>query len=93
MRSLGNQEVYWEEYVEALCARFDGQKDPLEELMDLRQVKSLEAYIQDFDILQNKADISEKQAFMFFMGGLEIEIKNLVKMFEPKALKQAYNLA
>jgi hypothetical protein len=24
---------------------------------------------------------------------LEIEIKNLVKMFEPKALKQAYNLA
>jgi hypothetical protein len=30
------------------------------------------------------------------MGGggvLEIEIKNLVKMFEPKALKQAYNLA
>ena len=30
---------------------------------------------------------------VFFIGGLEIEIKNPVKMFDPKALKQAYNLA
>jgi hypothetical protein len=30
---------------------------------------------------------------IIFIGGLEIEIKNLVKMFDPKVLKQAYNLA
>jgi hypothetical protein len=30
---------------------------------------------------------------VFFIGGLEIEIKNLFKMFDPKALRQAYNLA
>ena len=30
---------------------------------------------------------------VFFIGGLEIEIKNPVKMFDPKALRQAYNLA
>jgi hypothetical protein len=44
-------------------------------------------------MLWNRAQISEKQALVFFLGGLEIEIKNLVKMFEPKSLKQAYNLA
>lgn len=27
------------------------------------------------------------------MGGLKLEIKNLVKMFEPRILYQAYNLA
>lgn len=45
MRSLGGQEVTWEEYVEAPCARFGGQKDPLKELMELRQVGNLETYI------------------------------------------------
>jgi hypothetical protein len=45
MRSLGGQEVIWEEYVEASCARFGGQKDPLKELMELRQVGNLETYI------------------------------------------------
>ena len=83
----------WEEYTEALYGWFGGQQDPLEELMELRQTGSLEAYIQDFDVLWNKADISERQAMVFFIGGLEIKIKNPVKMLDPKALRQAYNLA
>jgi hypothetical protein len=61
--------------------------------MDLIQIETLETYIQDFDILWNTIAILKKQALVFFIGGLEIQIKNLVKMFEPKALKQAYNLA
>jgi len=92
-QSLEDREATWEEYTEALCDRFGCQQNPLEELMELRQTDNLETYIQDFDILWNKADISEKQAMVFFIGGLEIEIKNPVKMFDPKALKQAYNLA
>ena len=50
-------------------------------------------YIKDFDILLNRAEIDERYALIFFLGGLETEIKNLVKMFEPKSLKQAYNLS
>jgi hypothetical protein len=61
--------------------------------MELRQTGSLEAYIQDFDVLRNKADFSEKQAKVFFIRGLELEIKNPVKMFDPKAFKQVYNIA
>jgi hypothetical protein len=30
---------------------------------------------------------------VFFIGGLEVEIKNMVKRFELKTLYQAYNLA
>ena len=92
-RNLEGQEVTWAEYVDALCCRFGGQRDPLEELTEHKQEGDLESYIKEFDMLWNRAQISEKQALVFFLGGLEIEIKNLVKMFEPKSLKQAYNLA
>jgi hypothetical protein len=50
----------WEEYTEVVCGQFGGHQDPLEELMELRQTGSLETYIQDFDVLWNKADISER---------------------------------
>jgi hypothetical protein len=93
MRNLNNWRLSWDEYVEALCYRFGGQKDPMEDLIDLKQVGTLENYIHDFDILWNKAGIREKQSLVIFLGGLELEIKNTVKMFEPKDLRQAYNLA
>ena len=93
LRSLGNQKALWEDYIEAICYRFGGQQDPLEELMELKQHGEFEKYIQEFDVLWNKAEMSEKQALVIFLGGLEREIKNIVKMFEPKTLKHAYNLA
>jgi len=58
----------------------------------LKQEDDLKAYIQDFD-MWNRDEINKKQALVFFLGGLEVEIKNLVKMFALKALYQAYNLA
>lgn len=91
-KSKSDQRVTWGEYVEAICCRFGGQNDPLKELKDLRQMRDLESYIMDFDILWNKAEISEKQALIFLLAGLEVKINNLVKMFEPKILNQAYNL-
>jgi hypothetical protein len=50
--------------------------------MNIRQVRCLESYIQDFDILWNIVEIYEKQTLVFFIGGIQIEIKNLVKIFE-----------
>ena len=93
LRSLGDQKTSWEDYVEAIWYWFGGRQDPLEELMKLKQSGDLEEYIQDFDILWNKVKINEKQALVIFLGGMELEIKNTVKMFEPKTFKHAYNLA
>jgi hypothetical protein len=56
-------------------------------------LEHLEEYTLDFDILWNKAEISEKQSLVIFLGGLDLEIKNTLKLFEPKTLKHAYNLA
>jgi hypothetical protein len=36
--------------------------------------------------------MTERHALVFFIGGLEVEIKNMVKRFELKTLYQAYNL-
>jgi hypothetical protein len=43
LQSIGNQGATWEEFVEAICYRFGGQ--PLEELMELKQLGDLEEYI------------------------------------------------
>jgi hypothetical protein len=59
-RSIRGRVATWEEYTEVVCGQFGGHQDPLEELMELRQTGSLETYIQDFDVLWNKADISER---------------------------------
>ena len=93
MKRKGNQEVTLGEYVKAICYQFRGWKDPLEKLNDFRQIEDLEGYIKDFDVLWNKTEISDNQVLIFFLRGLKVEIKNLVKMFGPKILNQAYNLA
>ena len=51
MRSKCGQLVTWKEYVEGLCGRFGGHKEPLEELKDLKQEGDLETYIRNFDII------------------------------------------
>jgi len=70
-----------------------GGRNLLEELIELKQKNDLETYIKDFDILWNRSEISEKNTLVFFIGGLEVEVKNMIKMFEPKSLKQAYTFA
>jgi hypothetical protein len=35
----------------------------------------------------NRVDIDERYVLGFLLGGLKMEIMNLVKMFEPKYLK------
>lgn len=66
--------------MEALCVRFRGQKEPLEKLIDMRQVGSLKSYIQDSDILWIRVEIYEKEALVLFIRGLKVEIKNLVNI-------------
>jgi hypothetical protein len=52
-----------------------GLEGPIVRFKDLKQVGSLEVYIQNFDISCNMVEINDKQALMFFMEGLEMKIK------------------
>jgi hypothetical protein len=38
-------------------------------------------------------EVFEKNTLRFFIGRMKVEVKNLVKMFEPKSLKQDCTLA
>jgi hypothetical protein len=60
MRSLGGQAVSWLKYVEALYYKFRGEKNPLEEFIELKQKNNLETYIKYFDILWNRYEILRK---------------------------------
>ena len=65
-RNLEGNEVTWAEYVDALCCRFGGSKGS--GTHRTQGGGKLEEYIRDFDVLWNKAQISKKQALVFFLG-------------------------
>jgi hypothetical protein len=83
MRSLGGQEVTCKEYVEALCARFGGQRDPLEELMCNILISKTSSII--------KREKHGKNLFFFFFVELiqfteisiEISVKSLLSWEVP----------
>lgn len=54
MESMGNQEVSSVKYIEALCSRFRGQQDPLEEFKYLKLVFSMHTFktLTSFEIKQ-----------------------------------------
>lgn len=85
----------WEEYTAALRARFGNYAydDPLADMKNLRQVDSLQHYLDCFDELFTRTGICEDQAFSFFLMGLIDELQMPVRMFKPRSLSEAYFLA
>jgi len=73
MKSLGSQRrvrvIIW-----MLCVVGLGIRRTIVRFKDLKQVESLEAYIQNFDISCNMVEINDKR-LVFFMEGLEMKIK------------------
>ncbi|ESQ30824.1 hypothetical protein EUTSA_v10012141mg [Eutrema salsugineum] len=87
-------EITWEVFEEELWARFgptDGE-DFHEALSRVRQTGSLSDYQQEFERLQNKVRGWSQQALVgTFMGGLQPEIADGIRMFRPKTLKEIIN--
>ncbi|KAF2289163.1 hypothetical protein GH714_029196 [Hevea brasiliensis] len=65
----------------------------LEDLRNLKQVSSLQDYLDAFDEIYPKAGIREDQALSFFLSGLVDELQMPVRMFKPSTLAEAYSLA
>ena len=85
----------WEECIRALEARFGNHAfdDPLAELRNLKQIDSLQEYLNAFDELYPKAGITEEQSLSFFLSGLNDELQMPIRMFKPRTLAEAYSLA
>ncbi|RDY14002.1 hypothetical protein CR513_01008, partial [Mucuna pruriens] len=61
-------------------------EDPMEELMQLRQVGDFQQYQEVFDILIGKVDLNDQQKVSCYLGGLKQEISLGVKFLRPRKL-------
>ncbi|KAG8376274.1 hypothetical protein BUALT_Bualt09G0046200 [Buddleja alternifolia] len=85
----------WGEYVTVLHDRFGSLlfEDPMSELMNLRQTRSVREYLDKFDERLNNVNLTESYVVSCFLGSLKGEIEVQVRMFKPKNLQEAVCLA
>uniref|UniRef100_A0A3Q7IJ32 Retrotransposon gag domain-containing protein n=1 Tax=Solanum lycopersicum TaxID=4081 RepID=A0A3Q7IJ32_SOLLC len=79
----------------SLYARFGAElfDDPMSDFKDLRQVNSVQDYVNLFDELLTRVELSEDQVVSCFVRGLKPEVGLPVKMLAPRSLAKAVNLA
>ena len=90
------KEVTWAVFAEELWARFGPTEceDFDEALSRVKQGGSLRDYQKEFERLGNRVQGWTQKALVgTFMGGLKPEIADGIRMFKPKSLKEAINLA
>ncbi|GKD44271.1 retrotransposable element Tf2, partial [Tanacetum coccineum] len=84
---INGEAVSWEDYKEALLARFDTEfEDPLSELKNLKCDSTVQKYHERFELLLNKVELPEVHAISLFLGGMPRSISLPVRMFKPKSL-------
>nr|XP_009616134.1 uncharacterized protein LOC104108732 [Nicotiana tomentosiformis] len=83
----------WEEYLASLVET-SGEEfaDPMLELKQLRQTRSVRECQFSFARLLAQCDLSVSQAISCFLGGLKEELANPVKLHEPQTLSKTYRL-
>nr|GEY83971.1 hypothetical protein [Tanacetum cinerariifolium] len=86
-------QVAWPLYREAILQRFGiAYDDPLGEVKKLKQTGSVQDYIDAFDKLLYRIDLSMEQSMSFFMAGLQHEIELAIRMLKPRTLAEVYGL-
>ena len=81
--------------MEAMRKRFGDTEllDPMVDLVALKQVGTMEEYCEDFLSLPNSLQLSANYALSIFISNLRLEISKMVKLFCPKIISHAFNLA
>nr|GEU62439.1 hypothetical protein [Tanacetum cinerariifolium] len=88
------ENVEWIVYEREVQKRFDSIfEDPVVELKNLKQVTTVQLYLEQFEALMNKVELSEAYAVSLFIGGLKDAISMLVRMFKTNTLTDVYCLA
>ncbi|KAF2320547.1 hypothetical protein GH714_028188 [Hevea brasiliensis] len=88
--------VTWEVFSEELWSRFEptDSEDFDESLSKIHQTGDLRDYQREFERLGNRVrGWTQKALVGTFMGGLNSEISEGIRMFKPKTLKDAISLA
>ncbi|XP_021980058.1 uncharacterized protein LOC110876189 [Helianthus annuus] len=88
-------QITWKEYSEAIVSRFSSVlfEDAMDTLTSLSQTGSLEDFCGQFDACLLKVTIPESYVVSIFLKAIKPEIGGLVRMFQPKTMKEAFYLA
>ena len=96
MRNQGSlSEVNWNQYVTKMRDRFSKNEftNPMLEIISLKQTASVEDYYEKFESLLNLLQLLDDYALSIFISNLKPNISRLVRLFYPKTLTHALNLA
>nr|DAD28975.1 TPA_asm: hypothetical protein HUJ06_030443 [Nelumbo nucifera] len=84
----------WEEYAKVVSDRFGPiYEDPMSELMSLRQTGTVEEYIDRFEGILTRVELTIEYQLSCFLTGLEMETQMQVCMFNPKSVQAASQIA
>ena len=96
MRNQGSlSEVNWNQYVTKMRDRFSKNEftNPMLEIISLKQTASVEDYYEEFESLLNLLQLLDDYTLSIFISNLKPNISRLVRLFYPKTLTHALNLA
>nr|GFA86516.1 reverse transcriptase [Tanacetum cinerariifolium] len=84
----------WEHFEVEVVKRFGVlYDDPIVELKNLKQTRSVQPYQEAFEALLNRVNLPEQVAVSMFMGGLKPEVGTPMRVFQATTLSETYGLA
>ena len=78
-----------------MCIRFGENEytDPMLDMVSLKQTSSVEEFYKEFKSLFNLLQLTDEYALSIFLNNLKPEISKSLRLFHPKTLTHALNLA
>ena len=67
--------------------------DPMLDMVSLKQTSSVEEFYEEFESLLNLLQLTDEYALSIFLNNLKPEISKPFRLFHPKTLTYALNLA
>ncbi|GJT79233.1 gypsy/ty3 retroelement polyprotein [Tanacetum coccineum] len=93
VRIMG-ENLGWAMYRQVILQRFGlAYDDPLAEIKKIKHVKSVQDYIDEYDKLLRRVELSEEKIISFFMAGLKNDVEVAMRMFNQRSLAELYGLA
>lgn len=97
---VGRERVTWQQFTQAFLARFGELETELvfDKFKKLQQVSTVEQYFDEFEkcrgqLLSKIPSLTSEYFLENFIGGLQIEIRGMIRLLEPSSLEQALKLA
>ena len=87
--------IPWVAYLADLRKRFSDSEfsDPMADLVSLKQTNSVEDYYDQFLLLLTALQLTPDYALSIFTSNLKPELSKMVRLFSPKNITHAFNLA